>query len=64
MSDPRWAELDRHEARDPPDRRPNVIYQLFHGFLSQHLRVLSMGIASRVEKHDATEPVEKRQRLL
>jgi hypothetical protein len=46
---------------DSPDRRPNVIYQLFHGFLFLHLGVLSN---SHFFNCDTSEPQEKRQKLI
>ncbi len=47
--------------RDSPDRRPNVIFQLLHGFLSLHSGVLSN---SHVDKYDASELLEERQILI
>jgi hypothetical protein len=57
-------QLDQTGISDTADRRPNVIYQLFHGFLSLHFGVLSMGIESQLDNHDAAELKDKRQRLL
>jgi hypothetical protein len=61
LQDWRWAQLDRREARDIPDRSPDVIYQLFHGFLSQHFGVLSN---SHFGNFDVSEPQEKRQKRI
>jgi hypothetical protein len=55
---------DPNVESDTPDPHPNVIYQLFHGFVSLHLRVLSMEIESNLDNRDAAEPKDKRQRLL
>jgi hypothetical protein len=46
------------------DRRPNVLYRLFHDFLSLHSGVLSTGNQSHVDNRIGAEPREKRQRLL
>jgi hypothetical protein len=58
----RWAKLDRHETRDVPDRRPNIIFQLLRGFLSLHVEVWSRGNKSQADNHYAAEPQEKRQK--